>query len=106
MPRTIRFHLDENCAKAISGGLTRLGIDVTTTPKMGLMGATDEQQAAHCLAERRVLFTQDPGFPSARCRGRRARGDRILRQGREVHRRDHPAARPNLGDLRARRNGR
>jgi hypothetical protein len=62
MPRTIRFHLDENCAKAIAGGLTRQGIDVTTTPEAGLMGATDEQQAAYCLAERRVLFTQDQDF--------------------------------------------
>jgi hypothetical protein len=62
MPRTIRFHLDENCAKAIAEGLTRRGIDVTTTPEVGLMGAIDEQQATHCLAERRVLFTQDQDF--------------------------------------------
>jgi hypothetical protein len=62
MPRTIRFHLDENCARAIAEGLTRRGIDVTTTPEAGLMGAIDEQQAAHCLAERRVLFTQDQDF--------------------------------------------
>lgn len=62
MPRTIRFHLDENCARAIAEGLTRRGIDVTTTPEARLMGATDEQQAAYCLAERRVLFTQDTDF--------------------------------------------
>ena len=62
MPRTIRFHLDENCSKAIAAGLTRRGIDVTTTPEVGLMGAIDERQAAHCLAERRVLFTQDQDF--------------------------------------------
>jgi predicted nuclease of predicted toxin-antitoxin system len=59
MPRTIRFHLDENCSKAIAGGLRRRGIDVTTTPEAGLMGATDEQQAAYGLVEGRVLFTQD-----------------------------------------------
>jgi predicted nuclease of predicted toxin-antitoxin system len=62
MPRTIHFHLDENCSKAIAGGLTRRGINVTTTPEVGLMGATDEQQAAYCMAERRVLFTQDQDF--------------------------------------------
>ena len=35
MPRTIRFHLDENCSHAIAAGLRRRGIDVTTTPEMG-----------------------------------------------------------------------
>jgi predicted nuclease of predicted toxin-antitoxin system len=62
MPRTIRFHVDENCAKAIAGGLTRRGIDVTTTAEAGLLGASDELQAAYCLAQRRVLFTQDQDF--------------------------------------------
>ena len=62
MPRTIRFHLDENCSKAIAGGLARRGIDVTTTPEVGLTRAIDEQQVAYCLAERRVLFTQDQDF--------------------------------------------
>jgi hypothetical protein len=30
MPRTIRFHLDENCPRAVATGLRRRGIDVTT----------------------------------------------------------------------------
>jgi predicted nuclease of predicted toxin-antitoxin system len=62
MPRTIRFHLDENCAKAIAEGLARRGVDVTTTPEAWLKGASDEQQAAFCLAERRILLTQDQEF--------------------------------------------
>jgi predicted nuclease of predicted toxin-antitoxin system len=62
MPRTIRFRLDENCSKAIAGGLSRRGIDVTTTPDVGLMGAIDEHQAAYCLAVGRILFTQDQDF--------------------------------------------
>ena len=62
MPRTIRFHLDENCAKAIAQGLARRAIDVTTTPEAGLKGVTDEPQLARCLAELRVLFTQDHDF--------------------------------------------
>src|SRR5207249_5818940 len=44
MPRTIRFHLDENCSKAIAEGLRRRGVEVTTTPQAGLLGATDEEQ--------------------------------------------------------------
>jgi hypothetical protein len=35
MPRTIRFHLDENCDRAIAERLRRRGIDVTTTPEEG-----------------------------------------------------------------------
>lgn len=62
MPRTIRFHLDENCHRAIADSLIRRGVDVTTTPEAGLLSATDEQQAAHCLAQGRVLFTQDRDF--------------------------------------------
>jgi len=62
MPRTIRFHLDENCHGAIAGGLRRRGADVTTTPEVGLMTASDEEQAAYALAENRVIFTQDRDF--------------------------------------------
>lgn len=59
MPRTIRFHLDENCSHAIAEGLRRRGIDVTTSPAAGLLSATDEAQSAYCLREGRVLFTYD-----------------------------------------------
>jgi predicted nuclease of predicted toxin-antitoxin system len=62
MPRTIRFHLDENCPSAVAAGLRRRGIDVTSTPKAGLLVATDEAQTAHALTERRVIFTQDQDF--------------------------------------------
>lgn len=62
MARTIRFHLDENCTKAIAMGLRRLGIDVTTTPEAKLLGALDEEQAAYALAQDRVIFTQDRDF--------------------------------------------
>jgi hypothetical protein len=41
MARTIRFHLDENCHPAIAGGLRRRGVDVTTTPEVGLLHASD-----------------------------------------------------------------
>jgi predicted nuclease of predicted toxin-antitoxin system len=59
MPRTIRFHLDEHCHRALAEGLRRRGIDVTTTPEAGLMSATDEQQLAYSSDSGRVLFTQD-----------------------------------------------
>jgi hypothetical protein len=62
MPRTIRFHLDENCDVAIAAGLRIHGIDVTTTADAGLGGAADEEHIAHGLAEGRVTFTHDSDF--------------------------------------------
>jgi predicted nuclease of predicted toxin-antitoxin system len=59
MPRTIRFHLDENCSRAIAQGLRRQGIDVTMTPEVGLLGTSDEDQLASGLSEGRILFTHD-----------------------------------------------
>jgi hypothetical protein len=62
MARTIRFHLDENCPQAIAEGLRRRGIDVTTTPEVGLLSASDEGQTAYALTEGRVIFTLDKDF--------------------------------------------
>jgi hypothetical protein len=59
MPRTIRFHLDEDVAPAIADGLRQRGIDVTTSQEAGLLGAPDAIQLAHAYAEGRVLFTHD-----------------------------------------------
>ena len=62
MPRTIRFHLDENCPRAVAASLRRRGIDVTATPEAGLLEGNDEQQDAFAFAEGRVIFTQDEDF--------------------------------------------
>jgi predicted nuclease of predicted toxin-antitoxin system len=62
MPRTIRFHLDENCHHAIAEGLRRRGVAVTTTTAAGLLSTSDEVQAARCLAIGRVIVTQDRDF--------------------------------------------
>jgi predicted nuclease of predicted toxin-antitoxin system len=62
MPRTIRFHLDENCPRAIASGLRRRGIDVTTSGETGRLGVDDLQQNAYALAEGRMIFTQDEDF--------------------------------------------
>ena len=62
MPRTIRFHLDEHCPTALAEGLRRRGIDVTTTPEVGLRGAEDPDHVRFALAEGRMIFTQDEDF--------------------------------------------
>jgi hypothetical protein len=59
MPRTIRFHLDEDADPAIAAALRRHGIDVTTSQEMRLLGAVDAVQLSYAHAERRVLFTHD-----------------------------------------------
>src|SRR5579862_2534159 len=62
MPRTIRFHLDENVPHAVADGLRLLGIDVTTTTDAGLLGSDDADQIAFGLAQGRVIFSQDDDF--------------------------------------------
>ena len=62
MPRTIRFHLDENGDPRIAAGLRLHGIDVTTTPEAGLLHAPDADQMAYAVAQGRVVITQDTDF--------------------------------------------
>lgn len=58
----IRFHTDEQVERAIAEALRRRNIDITTTPEVGLLGATDEKQLAFALVQERVIFTQDDDF--------------------------------------------
>ncbi len=69
MPRTIRFHLDEDVDSAIAEGLRQRGIEVTTTPEVGLLGAPDPIQLAHAHAGGRVLFTHDDDHLRLNARG-------------------------------------
>jgi hypothetical protein len=74
MPRTIRFHLDENCSQALAGGLRRRGIDVTTTSDAGLIGASDELHVAYATREGRAVFTHDKDFVRLHAAGTPHRG--------------------------------
>jgi transcriptional regulator with XRE-family HTH domain len=62
MPRTIRFHLDEHCDKALAVGLRRSAIDVTTPDDAELLQASDQSHIAFARAQARVIFTQDRDF--------------------------------------------
>jgi predicted nuclease of predicted toxin-antitoxin system len=62
MPRTIRFHLDENCDPRIAAGLRLHRIDATTSPEVGLRGASDLEQLSYAFATRRSIITQDADF--------------------------------------------
>jgi uncharacterized protein with PIN domain len=62
MPRTIRYHLDENCAKGLARGLRLHRIDVTTTKVVGLTTSPDERQLEFASKEGRILYTHDDDF--------------------------------------------
>ena len=62
MAEQIKFHLDENVRSAISQGLRRRGVDVTTTPEQLLIGISDEAQLSFAISQQRVIFTQDTDF--------------------------------------------
>jgi len=62
MPEKIRFHLDENVSMAIARSLRKRGIDVSTTPELNLIQATDENQLDFARKEGRVLVTHDSDF--------------------------------------------
>jgi predicted nuclease of predicted toxin-antitoxin system len=82
MPRTLRFHLDENCPNAIADGLRRRGIDVTTTPEVSLISASDEEQTAYAFAAGRVIFTMDKDFLRINTSGVSHAGIVYCRQGK------------------------
>ena len=69
MPKTIRFHLDENCTKA-SPWASPLGIEATTAPEAGLLGAVDEEHAAYSPVSGPSHLHSGPGFPPHPCRWR------------------------------------
>ena len=77
----IKFHLDENVDGAIAKGLRRRNIDVTTTKKANLIGASDEQQAVYALNQNRVIFTHDDDFLRLSNRGIKHAGIIYCRQG-------------------------
>ncbi|MDZ7377295.1 MAG: DUF5615 family PIN-like protein [candidate division KSB1 bacterium] len=62
MSEKIRFHLDENVSTAIARSLRKRGIDVTTTPELNLIQATDEDQLDFARKQGRVLVTHDSDF--------------------------------------------
>jgi predicted nuclease of predicted toxin-antitoxin system len=74
MPRTIRFHLDENADPRIASGLRLHGVDVTTTVELGLLESSDEEQLAYINSQVRVVITQDTDFLRIVAAGRESPG--------------------------------
>jgi predicted nuclease of predicted toxin-antitoxin system len=84
MAEKIRFHLDENVDGSIADGLSRRNIDVTVTPDVGLLGASDEEQLAFALFHSRVIFTHDADFLRLHRQGVEHAGIVYCHQGRKT----------------------
>ena len=83
MSDRIKFHLDESVSNAIANGLRKRGIDVTTSPSSGLIGASDKEQLAFALSQQRVIFTFDDDFLSLASTGIEQAGIIYTRQQRQ-----------------------
>lgn len=81
MSDPIRFHGDENLPFAIIAGLRRRGVDTTSTPETGLMGATDEEQLVFSNQQRRMIITQDTDFLRLHAEGNEHPGIAFYQQG-------------------------
>lgn len=84
MPVKIKFHLDESVSNAIANGLRMRGVDVTTSPEEGLIGASDERQLAYALSQQRVIFTFDDDFLVLSSMGLEHCGIIYSRQGQSI----------------------
>ena len=58
----VRFQLDEHLTHAIAQSVRRLGIGAVTADEAGTVGMSDGGLLAYCLAEGRVLVTNDNDF--------------------------------------------
>ena len=62
MVNVIKFYMDEHVHKAVSEGLRRRGVDVSTAQETGLLSASDEDHLKFATQQGRVIFTQDADF--------------------------------------------
>ena len=62
----MRFTLDENLPLQLKDLLTEVGHDAATVLDQGIGGATDSDVLSICLAEDRILVTQDTDFADFR----------------------------------------
>jgi len=58
----IKFYADDHIPLAVVGGLLRRGVDVLTTQKAKMLGASDMEHLILARSQGRVIFTQDDDF--------------------------------------------
>ena len=74
----------------VASGLHRRAVDVLTTQEAGQVGASDEEQLAFAIRERRAIFTMDEDFLEMAAQNHEHHGVVFLAQrrftvGRAVH---------------------
>ena len=84
MANKLKFHLDESVSNAIAKGLRMRGIDITTSPEEGLIGASDKEQLAYAVAPGRVVLTFDDYFMVLSSMGLENCGIIYSRQGQSI----------------------
>jgi predicted nuclease of predicted toxin-antitoxin system len=77
----VRFQLDEHLPHAIARSVRRLGIGVSTADEAGTVGMFDGGLLAYCLAEGRVLVTNDNDFLALHHQGASHAGIVFCKQG-------------------------
>ena len=58
----IRYYTDENVSRAVIHGLRQRGVDVLSVPEADMLSASDEEQLAFAIEQKRVIFTHDDDF--------------------------------------------
>ena len=58
----IRYYTDENVSRAIIHGLRQRGVSVLSVPEADMLSASDEEQLAFAVKQKRVIFTHDDDF--------------------------------------------
>ena len=58
----IRYYTDENVSRAIIYGLRQRGVNVLSVPEADMLSASDEEQLAFAIEQKRVIFTHDDDF--------------------------------------------
>jgi hypothetical protein len=57
LPDPPRLHLNEHLSPRLAAQLRKHGFDVTTSQELGMLSATDDEQLAYAIAERRAIVT-------------------------------------------------
>lgn len=65
----LRYLLDEHFPTAIADGLRRAGVDAVTVAEVGRLSAADGDHLRWCLAESRIVFTNDVDYLALHANG-------------------------------------
>ena len=83
---SVKLYTDEHVSRAVIRGLRQRGLDITTVPEEGMLGASDREHLNWAEGEGRVIFTQDTDFLRLHAAGHPHAGLAYAPQGTSVSR--------------------